>query len=163
MLHDPSCHSLLLITWNKIKLSLSLSINRNFIFFLPTNQPSFPHLTSPLLPNNQPIFPYLILRKLSFLTTLQRLTKDGGVAATRFSIHIAHHPTKDGNMAITRSSIYIAHPFTRNGSMAVTRLSIHIAHPPTRDNSVAVTRLFIHIAYHSLSCVWSSWTLNIAS
>ena len=128
MSYDPSRHSLLFITQNKINLSLSFSITRNFIFFLPTNQPTFPHPT---------------LRKLSSFTTLQRPTRDGGVAAMRPSIHIAHHPTRDGGVAAMRPSIHIAHNPTRNGGVAATRPSIQIAH-------------------HPLSLVWASWTLHVA-
>ena len=129
MSHDSSRHSLLLITRNKINLFFSLSITRNFIFFLPTNQSTFT---------------YPRLRKLSSLTTLQRHTKDGGVAATRSSIHIAHHPTK-------------------NGGVAAIRPSTHLAHHPTRDGGITVMRSSIYIAHHLLSYVWSSWTLNVAT
>ena len=128
MSHDLSHYSLFLITQNKINLSLFLSITWNFIFFLPTNQPIFPHLTSPLLSTNHPTFPHPTLHKLSSLTTLQRPTRNGGVAVTRPSIHIAHYLTKNGDMAAIKPSIYIAHHPTRDGDVAATRPYIHITH-----------------------------------
>ena len=128
MSHNPSSHLLLFITRNKKFLFLSLSIPRNFIFFLTTNQPTFPHHIFSILPINQSTFPHLTFCKLSSLTTLQRSTRDGNVAATEPSIYIAYHPTRDDNMAATKSSIHIAYHSTEDGGMAVTRSSIHIAH-----------------------------------
>ena len=143
MSHDPSRHSLFLIIWSKINLSLSLH-HPEFYFLFTNNQPTFFHLISLLLPTNPPPFPHPTLHKLSFLITLQCLTRHSSVTATRLFIHIAHHPTRDDGMATMRPSIYIAHH-------------------PTRDGSVAAIRRSIHIGHHSLSFVYSSWTLNVAS
>ena len=137
MSYNLSHYLLLCITWNKINLSFSLSITQNFIFFRPTNQSIFFYPTSPFLPTNQLTFLHLTFRKLSSLITLQRPTRDGSVAATRPSIHIAHHFIKDGGVTATKPSI-------------------HIAHHPTRHDGVAATRPSIHIAHHLLSFVWSS-------
>ena len=153
MLYGLSRYSLFPIIQNKINLSFSLSITRNFIFFLPINQPTFPHPTSPLLSTNQPTFLNPILCKLGSLITLQCPTKDGSMGAIRSSIHIAYHFIRNGGVVATRSFIYIAHYPTKNGNVVAMRLFIYIAHHSTKDGNVAATRPSIYITHHLFSLV----------
>lgn len=135
----------------KIKSIFFFSLYRPELHSLSTNQPiylSSSYISSFYQPTNQLTFLHHISYKLNFFTTLQHLTRDGVMVATRTFIHIAHHPFRDDNIAAMRSSIHITYYFTRDGNVAASISSIFIAYYSIRDGGIIVTKPSIYIAHY---------------